>query len=86
MFHGHLVLVLKAVSRKVMRVLFALGFCLWVLVCLFGLPCFGDFLGFFPLSKRKQIVIVKRFGKLEGPSSRHLRAYSFSLEPEVLGN
>lgn len=85
MFHGHLLSVLKAVSRKVRRVLFASGFCLWVLVCL-GFRGLGIFLDFFPLFQRKQVVIIKRFGKLKGSSSSHIRDYSFSLAPEIQVN
>lgn len=57
-FHGHLVSVLKAVSRKVMRVLFALGFCLCVLVCL-GFCGLWNFLCFFLFSKESKLLLSK---------------------------
>lgn len=65
MFHGHLVLVLKAVSRKVMRVLFALGFCLWVLVCL-GFRGLGIFWGFFLFPKESKLLLSKDLENWKG--------------------
>lgn len=57
-FHGHLVSVLKAVSRKVMRVLFALGFHLWLLVCL-GFCGLVVFWGIFFLFSRESKLLRK---------------------------
>lgn len=74
MFVGGLVSVLKAVSRKVMNIIF---FACVVRPSRVPPP---------KKKKRKQFVIIKKFGNLKGPSSGHLRAYSFSLEAGVQVN